>query len=186
MNLNELIDLLAVDFPGCPRATLRDMLRWAQRELCAEGNAWIVNDGPAVVAAQSDTPEIEVPPGAEVLRIFWLKDDGRTLTPGDAYWQPSASAVAFRYMPSSDELEGALVCRPVAGRDMPADLISRWSGALEHGAKYKLFAMPQPWRDLSLSEYHNHHFQGAQAESKHLASAGHQHGSVRMQVPNFV
>lgn len=186
MTINDLIDSLVVDVPGCPRATLRDMLRWSQRALCTEGTAWVYSDGPVVVGALTDVPEIEVPPGAEVLRIFTLKDAGSELIPGTDYWQPTAITVAFRRAPSADELEGSLVCRPVAGRDMPVDLLSRWDQALIHGAKSRLFAMPQLWRDLSLSEYHNHHFLAAQGEAKHLASAGHQQGSLRMQVPRFV
>ncbi|GAD62024.1 hypothetical protein [Aquipseudomonas alcaligenes] len=186
MTINDLVDLLQPDFPGCPRATLRDMLRWAQRELCTEGNVWVHNDGLAVVAAQSDAPAIEVPPGAEVLRIFWLKDAGRDLVPGDAFWQPTASTVEFRLPPTSDELDGALVCRPTLGRDMPADLLSRWSEALIHGAKYRLFSMPQPWRDLALSDYHSRQFLSAQADARHLALTGHQQGCVRMQVPRFL
>lgn len=186
MTINDLIDSLAVDVPSCPRATLRDMLRWAQRALCTEGTAWVYSDGPVVVGALTDAPEIEVPPGAEVLRIFTLKDAGLELIPSTDYWQSTAITVAFRRTPSADELEGSLVCRPVAGRDMPVDLLSRWDQALIHGAKSRLFAMPQLWRDLSLSEYHNHHFLAAQGEAKHLASAGHQQGSLRMQVPRFV
>ncbi|WP_347506199.1 hypothetical protein [Pseudomonas anguilliseptica] len=186
MTIHDLIDSLAVDVPGCPRATLRDLLRWAQRELCTEGMAWVHSDGPVVVGALTDAPEIEVPPGAEVLRIFKLKDAGRELRPGKDYWQPTAISVAFARAPSFDELDGSLVCRPGAGRDMPADLLSRWDQALIHGAKFRLFAMPQLWRDLAMSDYHNQHFLAAQGAAKHLATAGHQQGSLRMQVPRFI
>src|SRR5690606_27763260 len=96
-------------------------------ELCQEGSVWVFSDGPVVVAAQSDSPEIETPPGGEVLRILRLYEQGQALRPGVDYWQPSAGTVAFRRLPSADELEGALVCRPAAGRDLPADLLSRWA-----------------------------------------------------------
>lgn len=186
MTITDLIEQLQPDVPGCPSATLRDMLRWAQRMLCTEGTAWVHREGPVVVGAKTDSPEIETPPGAEVLRIFTLLDAGRELIPGADYWQPTAATIEFMREPSADELDGSLVCRPAAGRDMPADLLSRWDQALIHGAKSRLFALPQPWRDMALSEYHSQYFQNAQVESKHLASAGHQQGSLRMQVPPFI
>lgn len=186
MKIADLCQLLQPEFPGCPLATLRDQLRWAQRELCAEGNAWVHTDSPVVVGARSDEPEIEAAPGAEILRIFRLKDGVRELRAGIDYWQPTAATVAFHVSPAADELDGGIVCRPALGRDMPAALLARWSEAVLHGARYQLFLMPQPWRDPAMAEFYSMKFLSAQAEARHLATAGHQRGSLQMQVPRFV
>lgn len=186
MKLIDLTDMLAMEAPGCPSATLRDALRWAQRELCNEGNAWIVSDEPVVSGASTGDAELEVPAGAEVVRVIQIIADGRPLIPGLDYRQSGANAIQFlRGSPQTDELMGALACRPVYGRDMPVALISRWADALMDGARSRLFVLPQPWRDPALAEFHRRKFIDAQADARALSRDGYQAGSVRMRVPRF-
>jgi len=187
MTLNDLVDSLIIEVPGCPLPTIRDMLRWAQRELCAEGNAWIVSDGPVVVGANTPFAEVDVPSGAETLRIIRLLQDGRALKPGLDYRQTGSNGVEFlRAVPPSNTLLGAIACRPAYGRDMPAELLSRWAEALLDGARSRLLALPQPWRDAQLAEHSRRRFLDHQAAARALAADGHQSGSVRMQARRFI
>lgn len=186
MTINDLVDGLAVELPGCPLATIRDMLRWAQRELCAEGNAWISRDGPVVVAANTGHAEIEAPAGAEALRIVSLFDGARRLVPCVDYRQLGPSAVALTRPADQSTLRGELACRPLPGADMPSELIARWGEALSDGARYKLLALPQPWRDMAAAEFHRRRFIKAQTDARMLAHDGMQCGSVRMRVRRFV
>lgn len=186
MKLSDLTDMLATEVPGCPNATLRDALRWAQRELCNEGNVWIVSDEPVVSGASTDDAELEVPPGAEAIRIIQLLLNGRALIPGRDYQQSGANAVQFlRNTPQSNDLLGALACRPAFGQDMPAALLSRWAEALMDGARSRLLLMPQPWRDPALADFHRRKFIDAQADARALSRDGYQAGSIRMRAPRF-
>lgn len=186
MTINDLVDSLIIEVPGCPLPTIRDMLRWAQRELCSEGNAWIVSDGPVVVGANTPFAEVDVPSGAETLRIIRLLQDGRELKPGVDFRQNASNGVEFlRSVPQSVTVLGAIACRPAYGKDMPAELLSRWAEALLDGARSRLLALPQPWRDVQLAEHSRRKFLDYQAEARALAVDGHQSGSVRMQTRRF-
>lgn len=187
MTINDLVDSLIIEVPGCPIPTIRDMLRWAQRELCDKGNTWIVSDGPVVVGADTPYAEVEAPPGAEVLRIISLLQDGRPLRPGVDYRQGAAGGVEMlRGTPGSSYLLGSIACRPAHGKDMPPDLLSRWDEALTDGALYRLLGLPQPWGNPGRAEFHRIKFSDAQSNARHLASDGAQYGSVRMKTRGFI
>jgi len=186
MTINDLADGLAIELPGCPLATIRDMLRWAQRELCTEGNAWISRDGPVVVGANTSFAEVEAPAGAEALRVMSLFSGARRLSPGKDYRQLGPSAVALARPADQSTLLGELACRPLPGSDMPAELLARWGEALTDGARYRLLLLPQPWRDPATAEFHRRRFAEAQADARMLAHDGMQSGSVRMSVRRFI
>lgn len=187
MNIDSLVQSLIIEVPGCPLPTIRDMLRWAQRDLCVEGNVWIVSDGPAVVAANTRFAEVEAPTGAEVLRLMRLTLDGRDLVPGRDFKQSGGGGVEFiGVAPSSATLTGSVSCKPSYGKDMPGNLISRWSEAIMDGARYRLLSLPQPWRDTDRAEFHRRLFLDAQSHARQLAVDGVQHGSIRMRVRGFI
>lgn len=187
MTLEQMVSTLSGEMPDCPLATLREQLRWAQRELCAQGNAWIVDDGPVVVGANTLYAEIDVPAGAEAVRIISLRNEqGQELKPGFDYIQTAENAVQFRLQPTASTMLGKLACKPAFGRDMPAVLLARWCEALMNGARHKLYLLPQPWRDPAYAQGCGEAFLTAQAESRQLASVGFQAGSVSMRVPRFV
>ena len=181
--INDLVEDLMPEVPGCPAPTVRDYLRWAQRQLCSEGNAWIVSDGPVVFGANTPFAEVEVPAGADALRIVRLELDQRKLEPGLDYVQTGSNGVEFlRSTPDSNTLLGSLACKPAQGRDMPAELLARWDEAVKDGARSRLLMLPYPWRDPQTAEHYRLKFLGAQADARSLASSGYQSGSVRMKV----
>lgn len=181
MRLDDMVDALVLEVPGCPRPLIRDMLRWAQRELCTEGNAWIFNDGPVVVGANTPYAEVETPSGAETLRLIDLRlPSGQALKPGYDYRQTGSNGVEFlRGRPDSITLLGSMACRPAHGQDMPAELLARWSDALMDGARYRLLIMPQPWRNPELAEMYRRQFLAAQSRARQLAREGYQSGTYR-------
>lgn len=181
MRLDDMVDALVLEVPGCPRPLIRDMLRWAQRELCTEGNAWIFNDGPVVAGANTPYAEVEVPPGAEALRLIDLRlPSGQALKPGYDYRQTGSNGVEFlRSRPDSITLLGSMACRPAHGQDMPAELLARWSGALMDGARYRLLLLPQPWQNPQPAELYRRQFLGAQSDARQLAREGYQSGTYR-------
>ena len=187
MTVDDLVHSLAIEVPGCPTPTIRDMLRWAQRELCDKGNVWLSSDGPVVVAANTPFAEVELPLNAEAIRITKLVDDGRTLTPGEDYVQSGSNGIHFlKLKPESVTMMGEVACMPSYGKDMPASLMSRWSEAIMDGARSRLLILPQAWQNPTLSEHYRRSFMDAQSSARSLASSGHQYGSVRMNVRGFI
>ena len=184
--VNELVDSLVIEVPGCPLPTIRDMIRWAQRELCNEGNVWLVSDGPVVVGANTPFAEVDVPSGAETLRITKLMLGGAELAPGIDYKQLGGNGVQFlRAQPKDITLLGEISCQPAYGKDMPAELISRWAEALLDGARSRLLLLPQEWQNPTLSEHYRRRFLDAQSYARSLSASGYQSGSVRMKAPRF-
>jgi hypothetical protein len=182
----EMAETLSIELPSCPLATIRDMIRWAQRELCSEGNAWISRGEPVVAAADTDYAELEIPVGAEAIRIISLNSDGRVLRPGIDYTQTGPNSIVFLSRPTSAMVYGELACRPSAGLDMPPEILTRWSEALMDGARYRLFMLPQSWREPNLAEFFRRKFMDSQADCRSISRSGYQAGSVKMQFPRFI
>lgn len=184
---SELAISLSTEFPSCPLATIRDMIRWAQRTLCYEGNIWIVRDAPVVTAADTDYAEIEAPANAEAISIMRLFDaNGNTYRPGIDYVQTSPVEVSFNSKPKANTVWGQVICRPKIGQDMPKDLITRWGESLLDGARYKLLMLPQPWANAQLGDYYNRKFLDQQSAARDLAQNGYQYGSVRAKGRSFI
>ena len=168
MKLNDLVQSLIIEVPGCPMPTIRDMLRWAQRELCSEGNVWIVNDGPAVVAANTSYAEVEAPQGAEVFASHaaipgWSRAQAWSLSLG----RPVLALLSFwAHHRKASVLTGSVSCRPAYGEDMPDALVSRWSETIMDGARYRLLNLPQPWQNAERAEFHRRLFLDAQSNAR--------------------
>lgn len=187
MTVDDLVQSLAIEVPGCPTPTIRDMLRWAQRELCDKGNVWLSSDGPVVVAANTPFAEVELPLNAEAIRITKLVDGGRTLTPGEDYVQSGSNGIHFlKLKPESVTMMGEVACMPSYGKDMPASLMSRWSEAIMDGARSRLLILPQAWQNPALSEHYRRSFMDAQAHARSLSIDGYQRGSIRMKVRGII
>lgn len=187
MTVDDLVQSLAIEVPGCPTPTIREMLRWAQRELCDKGNVWLSSDGPVVVAANTPFAEVELPLNAEAIRITKLVDNGRALTPGEDYVQSGSNGIHFlKLKPESVTMMGEVACMPSYGKDMPASLMSRWSEAIMDGARSRLLILPQAWQNPTLSEHYRRSFMDAQAHARSLSIDGYQRGSIRMKVRGII
>jgi hypothetical protein len=182
----QLAITLSTEFPACPLATIRDMIRWAQRTLCYEGNIWVVRDAPCVTAADTDYAELEAPATGEAVTVMGLLDEnGRGYKPGIDYIQLSPTEIEFRTKPKTKVIWGQMICRPKIGLDMPAELITRWSESLMDGARYKLLLLPQPWKDPQLADFYNRKFLDQQSAARDQAQNGYQYGSVRAKTRPF-
>lgn len=185
MTLNELADDIALDVPDAPLATIRDMIRWAERQFCTDADAWVVTQEPVVVAADTPYAEVEAPAGAEPMRIVVLKSEGRDLKPGFDYVQVTPTRVDFRQTPKVSILYGELAVRPKVGQSMPDADFARWADDIGHGARHRLMMLPQPWKDLQLAEYHRKLFQAGKHDAKQASRLGHQLGGAQVKLRPF-
>ena len=185
MNLEQITDQILAEVPACPRGAVVDALRWSQRELCTHGLAWVVDDDLAVTGATGPEPEVDTPPDAEVILVMKLIMDGEELKGGRDYRINAVGRVTFLRTITEGRLFGHLSCRPTYGRDMPDSYLARWAMEVKHGALQYLYALPQPWGNLQLSEFYRAMFSDDQTNCRSLYWNGHQAGSIRMRVPRF-
>lgn len=186
MTLEDLTHATLVDAPGAPIMTVRDMLRWAMRELCAQGNAWIVDGEVATAAPDGETADLVAPADAEPVRLLTLKLDGRDIPPGGRYRQDAPGTITLTPSIDASALEGRLAVQPIAGASLPEMLITTHAETLRHGALWRLLMMPQPWRDPETAMFHRQHWQAGITTAKQLASYGHHVGGGRVRARRFI
>jgi len=187
MTLDDLIDDVALDVPDAPRASIRDTLRWAQRELAREGNAWVVSDEPVIVAADTAYAELEPPVDAEPVRILSVEVDGRAIHPGSDYRQVSPTRIELRRTPDASTLRGRLAVAPTSDApDLPLELLSQHAETLKHGARYRLLMLPQAWRNPEIAMLHQRYWLAGISDAKRLASYGFQAGGARVRTRRFI
>lgn len=186
MTLEDLTHATLVDAPEAPIMTVRDMLRWAMRELAREGNAWVVDGEVATVSVDGETADLIAPADAEPVRLLTLKLDGRDMPPGGRYRQDAPSTATLTPPVDADALEGRLAVQPVVGTSLPEAIITTHAETLRHGALWRLLMMPQPWRDPETAMFHRRHWQAGITTAKQLASYGHQVGGPRMRMRRFI
>lgn len=185
MNLAEMIQQVSMDVPDAPLMTVRNALSWAARDFCKDADAWVIENQPIVVAANTEYPEVSASEG-EPLRIVTLNLQGRDRQQGDGYFQPTPTSIRFDRKPSESILYGSLACRPKVG-DMPPETVGdRWGEAFCNGARYRLLMMPQPWRDGQTATYYQRLFEQAKGEAKQQACLGHGLGSARVRLRPFI
>lgn len=187
MTLDDLVNDVIHEVPEAPLMTVRQMVRWAAYTLCSQADAWVVREGPIVVAADTDYPQLVVPSGAEPLRLRALETaDGDALRHGVDYVQPTPGTISFLRTPPAATLYGELACRPPLDGDPPETLLRDWFQGLAHGARYRLLTLPQPWQNAETALYYHRLFQGAVHDAKQAATFGHHRGGRRVRARRFL
>lgn len=184
MTQDELIDQIQLDIPDAPRATVADQIKRMAREFCNEADAW-VHDGIIVVAVKSGYPQI-VPVDGEPLRIIELKDNDRALKGGRDFVQPTPTTVELRCSTTKDTLTGRLAMRPSLADSVPEALLTDWQEAIANGVLWRLFLMPQPWKNPELASYYQRQYRAVITEAKTKARHGHAQGGARVKMRPFI
>lgn len=185
MTLDDLVDDVALEVPDAPLATIRDMLRWAARELCTEADVWVVTDEPVVVAADTDYPQVMASQG-EPLRIVSLMLGGCEVVQGSAFDQPTPTTIVFHRKPETSLIYGRLACRPYRGDMPPSEVMNRWAEAITDGARWRLLLLPQPWRNPDLATYYQQRFLAAIADARQHSRLGHARGGARVKARPYI
>lgn len=186
MTLEELTQAVLIEAPEAPIMTVRDMVRWAMRELCAQGNAWVVDDAPATAVGNDREVELGAPDNALPVRVLGIESGGRALRAGDEYAQLSPTRVRLRAQHSISDLRARLAVEPKPGEPMPDELARAHSQTLKHGALARLLLLPQPWRDADKALHHEQRWQAGISDAMRLAAYGHQAGGARVRPRRFV
>lgn len=185
MTQDDLVDMIELDIPDAPRATILDQAKRMARELCQEANAWVLT-GIAVVGAKSGYPQLLAPEDADVLRIIALTDGDKPLCPRKHFDQFSAGRVTLHVKPQNDSLSGTIACRPKVGADIPADLLLNYADTIADGARWRLLMMPQPWQQPDLASFHRDLYLSGVSDAKRKAAFGHAQGGARVRPRRFI
>lgn len=184
MTQDELIDQIQLDVPDAPRATVAEQIKRMARELCNEADAW-VQSGIIVVAAKSGYPQL-VPAEGEPLRITELKDGDRCLSPGKDYHQPTPSKITLARKTEKDTLTGKLAMRPRLDEEVSESLLTDWHNTIADGVLWRLFLMPQPWKNPELAGYYQRQWRGGTTDAKSRATHGYERGGARVKMRPFI
>lgn len=174
MTLAQMVDHIMIDVPGCPMVTIKDAVLWAQAELCRQGNAWVETVPVEMIDGRGDVAV----PGADLVRVLVCFSGGRKMRREDYSVIPPSGVTTGR-----DNISVYVALEPAAAGSMPEHIAHTYREGIMSGARARLLAMPQPWRDLSLADYHSREFQDAVNLAKELSWAGVQGGGVRMSIP---
>ncbi|WP_110647606.1 hypothetical protein [Salinicola peritrichatus] len=180
MTIEELVDEIVVDVPEAPIMAIRDAARWAQREFCDGTNVWHIDSPVTVVDGVGSYEGIA---DAEPVRVLSVSDGDRVLIPGTQYHQDDPQSLVFGIAVTNPV--AVLVLRPSRGHDMPAPLIGHWREALIAGACHRLLRMPQPWREMELSEYHRRRFMSLTADALKTTALGYGKGGARVKLRRY-
>ena len=184
MTQDELIDQIQLDVPDVPRATVADQIKRMARELCDQADAWLYT-GIVVAGAKSGYPQLS-PGEGEPLRIVSLNDNGYAMKPGYDFVQPTPTTVKILRDTTRDTLNGKLSMRPRLDEDVPSTLLTQWRDTIACGVLWRLFLMPQPWRNPELASYHQRQFTAGVTDAKSKASYGHARGGARVKMRRFI
>ncbi|WP_339934585.1 hypothetical protein [Vreelandella glaciei] len=184
--MERLVQSVVQDVPEAPMMTVRDLLAWAVIELCEQGNAWVIDDEPVVVAANTPYAELEAPPGAEPIRVLDVFDGGVRLTPGGDYRQTSPTRIQILRKTNASSLSGRLAVKPMQGNKLPQELLSLHRETLRFGTLSRVLMLPQPWRDTDMAMHYQKYWIAGVNDAKRLSVYGHQYGGVRVQPRRFI
>lgn len=185
MTLDDLVADVALEVPDAPRASIRDMIAWAARELCTEADAWVTDEEPIIYGADTDFPMIVAPRG-EPLRIVSLTLGGREVVQGSEFEQRGPGEVHFHRRLDTPVVHGRLACRPKVGEMPPDEVTGRWSSAIADGARWRLLLLPQPWRNPELAAYYQQRFLAGITDARQHSRLGHARGGARVKARRFI
>lgn len=184
MTQDELIDQILLDVPDAPRATVAEQIKRMARDLCNGADAW-VQAGIIVVAAKSGYPQI-IPVEGEPLRIAELLDNGHKMAPGRDFDQPTPSTIEIHRKTTKDSLTGRLAMRPRLNEAVPESLLNHLHNTIADGVLWRLFLMPQPWRNPEMASYYQTQWRGGLTDAKRNATHGYQRGGARVKMRHFI
>lgn len=184
--MERLVQSVVQDAPQAPMMTVRDILAWAVVRMCDDGNAWVIDDEPVVVAADTPYAELEAPAGAEPIRILQVVANEAELLPGIDYRQVSPSRIQLIKKVSVSTLSGRLAVMPGPGRQMPDELLQKHAETLRYGALSRLLLMPQPWRNTEMAMYYQKLWVAGVNDAYRLSVYGHQAGGASVRPRRFM
>lgn len=208
VSLDDFLDDVAPEVPGCPTFTIQDRIRWAATEFCKNSGVSVETTDSIDLEANEEELSLPTPSGdVRVWQVLWMKTDSgpvleldrRSMNERGIQWDGLTGDYPLSYVRKSNEVVqlipkptvdrvGALTlhCSYIPTRDadrLDAVLLDEWREAIVCGALSKLLNMSkEDWYDPSEARERGMMFSIYQSEARALAdkdfSVGEQH--VRM------
>lgn len=195
VNLEELVDEVLAEAPGCPIYTARDKIRLAAIDFCKQAGVSVETTFDLDVDADENIVQLPEPGSdVRVWQILWIKTTENTVLPVDrrsaaernAQWDTATGRTPLGYVrrsnteiqlipiPTEDLSEVMTIhCSYVPKRDadrLDAVLIDEYRDVVVHGALSRLFKMSkEAWYDRVESIERGQFFQYGVNEARALA-----------------
>jgi len=206
MTLDDLMQYLLPELPGCPDPTVRLAILRAAREFCNETLAWTETQDPVLAVDGTSTYDVDLPSGSSLVMVRDVFVGNRRLTPVTVAslqtqlpaWQTAQASEPSFYRMTDDRtginvypiplnansvylvIRAAYAPKPSA-TTLPDILGGIYLDAITSGVKANLMAMPNTnWTNPGLSAY----YQGIFKSGKQTAKEDQFHEGV--QGPVFV
>jgi len=170
MILNDILNDVYMECPGCSRTVMQQQLRLVARDFCVRTEAWtdfVTKD----IVADTEAYNLNTGYSANIQRILWVKygesateDNTSPLDPYLYKLEDEWTLTLLFDCPSAitDGLYVKMALRPQFGgvsdspNDLPEWFIDRYSDVLSAGTKAKLMRMlKMPWGNAEMSQFYN-------------------------------
>lgn len=190
----EMLDLIMIELPQCPKAVAMQCAKLAAIAFCADSGIWLHYPDAADVEAGNRDVSIDPPAGARIATALSVKLNGADLEPTSIqdltalytnwqsktgtptrYWIDENDIVKLWPTPST-AMTGALVVVATAAPKltsdaMPAWIWETWHVAISKKAKAIAFAMPKkPWTDMALAGASDAEYREQLAQARYRAA----------------
>lgn len=190
--LDDLLELLFIELPGCPQAVQKQTLRLTCRDFCLRTEAWRETlDAMDLVKDQAD---YELLPNAfgTIHRLFSVKVED-TEQAATGYSLVDDMTLRFATAPTADStgtLVVELVLRPRFTTEkvfLPPVLFDRWGEAFADGAKARLMGMTgKPWADPNQAVYYTQRYEDTILSALIEGQAEYKADAATMMMERFV
>lgn len=178
MKVSDFSRFILPEVIGCPDPVLEQAVVQTAYEFCDKTGAWDeVQDPQALVAGTGDY-DIDVPPGAILMRVRNVWIDGQAVASetfervavmsrdlgSPVYFNAAIDRAQIRLFPTPSADGGQMVVRAVyapamTATSLPDFLLQRHTDAISSGAKARLMLMPNMvWSNAQLGSYHSDRF----------------------------
>ncbi|MBL4866406.1 MAG: hypothetical protein JKY67_08525 [Pseudomonadales bacterium] len=165
VSLNDSLEYVMADVPGCPRNLVLREIREAAIELCEFSYIWRVEMISLGILAGISAYEIEKPAGSNLVKVLGVRVEDRNITPKTQDWLDRVDARGWRdltgtaqyYMMDESDvillnrkpkdsvtsaLKASLCLKPArSATTIPEFLFEDWITVIANGAKSKLMTI---------------------------------------------
>jgi len=195
-SLDDLIEDMFIELPGCPEALIKQQLRLAARDFCRQSEAYKIELDPINLVADQQEYDLEPGMNASIARLIWVKtgedidEFTEPLDPADYVLQEEYTLKLLN-APSSSITDGLVVkvaLRPEFDDECDLDpfFLERYSSTIIAGAKFLLMKMPKkPWSYPDVAMLYRQEFRDGINEAKREFYYDYKYNDVMMDFRSF-
>lgn len=161
MSMQDLVDMVRVDLPGCPDPTILDQLQRAARRFARDARVWIREIDRFEIQSPISEIDLFLPQDADLIELTSITIDGK----------PVAGQFDGSTLTLSEARSGLIVVSGameprLKAKELPPELY-RWREAIEDYARSRLMMMPNvEWANPDLGMAYRRQYQDQVTEAR--------------------